>query len=191
VKKTHVVLLVITAFTILFSAYSLAAFNQVYKISFEWYSQFNNRFLPDPRNSLDDEWKLSEYPEQMRFGIVTDKNGFNSMNKDIGKSTSQEILKTDFSKNVLIYVALGMVDSLDYRIKILDIAQRETSVEIKVTLNSPAEQKEKKALPSKEHFPKDIIRINKADFPLKGKLRFVFKNQYGKQLYECYSNIKG
>lgn len=189
-KKTHLILLIITGLTMIFSAYSLAAFNQVYKINFEWYSQYNNKFLSQQRNDLDDDWRLSGYPKQMKFDIIADKDGLTSLKKDFGNNIGTEISKADLNKYILIHGTLGAVDSMEYRIKIIDIAQRETVVEIKLNVNSPPEKEEKKDLLPNKYFPQDIVRIEKTTFPTKGKLRFIFKNQNGKQLYECYSYIK-
>lgn len=190
VKKIHLIIIIITGMTIIFSAYSLAAFNQVYKINFDWYSQYNNRFLSEMRNDLNDEWKLSEYPQTLKFDIITDKNGIANLNLGSGNTPTSELTKVDFNKYVLIQANLGNVNSLEYRMKFSDIAQREAVIELKVTLNSPTEKKEKKVASSNQYFLKDIIRIDRTSFPVKGKLHFIFKNQNGKQLYECYSYIK-
>jgi len=187
-KKLHLVLLVIAAVTALLSAYSLAAINQVYKINFEWYSWYHNTYVGEYRETSRDRWLLDSYPEQMEFSIIGDRTDAELLKKN--KAVYEGIINgTDFGKYILLYSSLGEFNSPEYKVKIISIAQRGNVVEIKVSLNSPV-KKNDKLKTEYTYSPKDIIRIDKKSFPIKGRLWFVFKNQYGNQLYEKYYEIK-
>jgi hypothetical protein len=183
-KKTHLIMLLTAAFMTLFSAYSLAAINQVYNIDFMWYSQYNNEFSSQKRDVLKDNWNLSVYPEQMEFGIISKNSDFALPEGEYGIKKS-DLPDINFSKYLLIYGTLGEVYSLEYRLKIDEIAQKGNIVEIKVNLNSP--QKEEDKINYKHRYiPKDIVLVDKSAFPVKGKLFFVFKDQDGRKLFETY-----
>lgn len=179
-KRSHIVLLIITALTALLSAYSLAAINQVYKIGFEWYSQYYNKFTNEYRETFQDKWQLEEYPEGMHIGIVGSESELLGMAKEYNIKRA-DIPEVDYNEYILIYLTLGEVNSLDYRIKVLDLAQRGEAVEVKVDVNSPGKINEDS---KDKYFPVDVVRINRNWFPIKGDLRFIFKNQNGIQLYE-------
>ena len=74
-KKTHLIILIITAIMALFSAYSLAAINQVYNIDFEWYSQYKNCFVSDERDTSLDKWLIDNYPNTIKFEINSNNAG--------------------------------------------------------------------------------------------------------------------
>ena len=182
-KRLHIILLIITVTMALFSAYSLAAINQVYKINFEWYSQYKQSFSDNPRVAIDEKWSLDKYPDKMTSEIFTDKNGIlGSKDKSVNKNLN--IDSFNFQKDILLYFTLGEVNSPEYRIKVVDIAQRGNVVEIKVSLNSPAKSDILKDLDFHTYFPSDIIKISKDAFPIKGKLYFIFKNQAGNKIGE-------
>lgn len=178
-KKLHIILLIITVTMALFSAYSLAAINQVYKINFEWYSQYQQSFSDNPRVATDEKWLLDKYPTKMTSEIFTDRA---SVISDIDKNIN--IGSFNFQKDILLFFTLGEVDSPEYRIKVMDIAQRGNVVEIKVSLNSPVKSDMLEDLDFYTYFPSDIIKISKDAFPIKGKLYFIFKNQAGNKIGE-------
>jgi len=193
-KKSHLILLIVTAVMALFSAYSLAAMNQVYKINFEWYSQYNNIYTNEHRDTSLDKWALHGYPKTMRFDIIGSKNELLLYDKNINLS-GQAVSKTDFQHSFLINCTLGKVDFPEYRIKIIDIAQRGNVVEVRVSLNSPSKLPDKNISDFEgvqfQYIPQDTVKINIGAFPVKGKLVFIFKNQDGRQIAEKYYEIKG
>jgi len=186
-KKSHLILLIVTAVMALSSAYSLAAINQVYKIDFEWYSQYNKEFSSELRETARDKWLLQVYPQFMQFFIAPDRISLLQHDKKFGAGVGS-ISNTDFQKYLILYCTLGQVYSPEYRIKITNVAQRGNTVEIRVSTNSPDRISEDTSVEG--FFPYDIIRINKSGFPGKGKLYFVLKNQYGIQLYQQYMYVK-
>jgi hypothetical protein len=168
----------------MFSAYSLAAINQVYNIDFKWYSQYNNEFIGEKRDVIKDTWSLPEYPEQMQFGIIS-SNGDYALPEGAYGIKQSDLPDIDFSKYILFYGTLGEAYSLEYRLKFNEIAQKGNVVEIKVNLNSP-EKEEDKVNPKHRYMPSDFIIVDKTAFPAKGKLIFVFKDQSGRKLFETY-----
>lgn len=188
-KKSHMILLVITAVMALFSAYSLAAINQVYKIDFEWYSQYNNRYAAEPRDNSGDRWQLADYPAYMQLNIVGEASDLDQPG-DEHIVNADDIPELDLSKYMYIYCSLGMLASPEYGIKVEDIAQRANVVEVKISMNSPAKQIYKSTAPAFAFRPVDVIRIEKAAFPTKGRLYFIFKSQDGRQLMERYYDLK-
>ena len=190
-KKTHLTLLIITAIMALFSAYSLAAMNQVYMIGFEWYSQYNNQYMGEYRETDRDRWQLGNYPEHMRFDIAGNDREFAMLKSKYSFSESKAFNpEVDFDKYILMGCTLGDVYSPEYRVKIIDIAQRGNVVEIKVSVSSPAKIGEMSSSSEYRYTPMDIVRIDKAAFPEKGKLCFIFKNQDGSPLFETYYDVE-
>lgn len=159
-KKTHIVLLVSATVMALAAAYSLAAMSQVYKISFEWYSTYNQKFMSDKRDTSQDRWLPPELPSVLTFRLWEESgDGYLYMDASMGEESSPE-----------------------YRIKISDIAQRGKTVEVRVALNSPAKVVTGESDLSRR--PSDKVRISKAAFPLDGNLLFVYKDNDGKLLYQ-------
>lgn len=183
VKKIHMILLVMAAIIALSSFYSLAAINQVYTIEFDWYSQYYGKFLDSARETSMDSWKLESYPENIHFDIIQN-NYQDTYIKGFGYIKGELIDKVDLGRYVLLYCALGKVDSPDYRMKIISIAQRNTVVEVMVSVNSPSGEVEALQKNPAGFFNEDLVRIDKAAFPIRGKLTFVFKNQGGTRLFE-------
>lgn len=173
----------------LFSAYSLAAINQVYKINFEWYSQYNHSFSDSIRGINDEKWLLYKYPKQMMINIFTGNSDMiSTKNENIDKTL--KAINPNFQEDVLLFLTLGNVGSPEYKIKVIDIAQRGNVVEIKVSLNSPVKSKQLNSSSIYAYFPSDIIKISKNAFPIKGKLYFIFKNQAGNKISESSCEIK-
>lgn len=164
-KKSHLILLIVTGILALSSAYSLAAINQVYNIGFEWYSQLNGRYESELRDVSRDRCILQ--PKELSIDLSV-----NNGNND------------DY---IYVYCSLGTVSSPEYRIKIVNIAQRGNNMEIKVSLNTP-----ENIVTSVEKLfkPEDTVRIKKSAFPSKGRLYVIFKNQDGNQLLEQYCEIR-
>ncbi len=203
-RKTHLILLVITAVMALFSAYSLAAINQVYNIDFEWYSQFNKRFVYSERDTSLDKWSMPGYPEKMFIDVIRDLNDFQDIEEKSStkpNSLFRSVVKSnDFSKYALLYCSLGETHSPEYRIKVIDIAQRGNVVEVRLSLNNPngevKKKDEEKIGPPEEknvnlsYHPEDIIRIDKDSFTSTGGLYFIFKTQSGKHIVEKYYEIR-
>lgn len=188
-KRTHLILLVITVVMALSSAYSLAAINQVYKTNFEWYSQFNKTYKSDFRDTSMDSWQLQEYPEKMQFNIIRNSGDAANVKKGLN-SKDTGIPAVDFNKYILLDCRLGEVNSPDYRIKVVSIAERGIVVEVKVSVNSPPPATGKNGTRGDKYFPVDTVRIEKSAFPIKGKMCFIFKNQDGIKLYETYADIR-
>jgi len=188
-KKTHLVLLVVAAMTALLSAYSLAAINQVYKINFEWYSRYFNRYSFEERDVSRDRWQLQEYPGDMRLYIIGSSREAEAL-KNEKDYNELEIPDADYNKYIYLYCTLGKVTSPEYRIKVVDIAQRGSTVEVKISLNSPLKADERKKETGDTYLPDDLARIAKTAFSTKGKLNFIFKNQDGNQLSDNSYDIK-
>lgn len=194
-KKPHLILLVVTAVMAFFSAYSLAAINQVYKIDYKWYSEYMNKFVGDYRITSSDRWHLPDYPGEMELDVIT---GYDEAQKlsGTGEMSRKQLLSADFNNQILLYCSLGLMDNPDYRIKVIAIAQRGNVVEVKVSLNSPEAVDEDENIDGGEqsseaqYRPQDIVRIDKAAFPVKGRLYFIFKSQSGKQIGEEYCIIQ-
>jgi len=182
-KKLHIILLIITLILAIFSVYSLAAINQVYKIDFEWYSQYNKNFSDEARLTSDYKWILSRYPDKMMTEIFTDRNSIIS-HKDENLNATTSIINFNFQNDVMLYCSLDRVNSPEYKIKVIDIAQRGNVVEIKLSLNGPARINRQVGFNNRTYLPVDIIRISKASFVTKGKLFFIFKNQAGNKIAE-------
>ena len=189
-KKSHLVLLIITAVMALFSAYSLAAINQVYDIKFEWFSQYNNNFTSEHRQTNRDDWKLLSYPKSINMQVI--KSELDLETFKVGTSIKNNIVgSTDFGKYLLIYCSFGKQYSPEYRIKIINIAQRGNVIEVKVSVNSPSKIEATSDILKDVFYPEDVVRIDKNLFPVKGNLYFVFKNQFGTQLIgNHYDKIK-
>jgi hypothetical protein len=187
-KKSHMVLLVITAVMALFSVYSLAAINKVYSINYQWYSQYNNKFTSEFRQTNRDSWNLRLYPEDLKFQIVNDKDDLNDIKE--GHSITKSVVRsTDFSKYILIYCTLGEAFSPEYRIKVASIAQRGNVVEVKLSVNSPDRLNSSINANEVVYYPEDVVKVSRNMFPTKGKLYFIFKNQKGIQIGDNYCSI--
>ena len=167
-KKSHLVLLIVTGILALSSAYSLAAINQVYNIGFEWFSQLNGRYESELRDVSWDRCILQ--PKQLSIDLSVN-DGSND----------------DF---IYVYCSLGNVNSPEYRIKIVNVAQRGNNMEIKVSLNTPEKLENDEKSIGKLFKPEDTVRIKKSAFPSKGRLYVIFKNQDGNQLSEQYCEIR-
>jgi hypothetical protein len=194
-KKTHKVLIAVTIMLTIFSFYSIFAINQAYKINFEWYSQYHQKYSYDSRDFLKDNWYLSGYPNEMQFVIINGKDDYRkflNIHPDMSACLSEEDLK----ESVYIYCSFGRVYSPDYRIKVKDIVQIGNVVEIKISINSPttnsqnAAESGEKTEDLKKYIPEDIIKISKDNFFVKGEIWFIIKNQDGKVFYKMYHNIK-
>jgi hypothetical protein len=187
-KKTHWVLLTVSVLMFVFSTYSLAAMNKVYRIEYEWYSQYSGKFTRESRDLGKDKWEIQQPLRQIRFGIAGEHEELP------GELLTEKGLKkagaADFNRFVFIYGLLEKVSSPEYRIRFLDIAQRGNVVEILFNVNYPPKSETPIGKSVHEYIPMDIIRIDKSAFPEKGDLLFVFKNQKGKQQYKLRYKIK-
>lgn len=188
-RKTHLALLIISAVMCLSSAYSLAAINQVYKIDFEWFSQYNKAFTNEKRDLTEDKWALQEYPEQKKFKIYENGNDFLNDHNLEGLNSYKDNLNIDFNRYILLYCSLGKVFSPEYRVKVTDIAQRGTTIEVKVSLNSP-QKVQQNSHGDYLYLPFDVVRIERDSFPIKGSLLFIIKNQDGETLAEQIVDIR-
>jgi hypothetical protein len=190
-RKLHVVLLSTTVIMALSSAYSLAAINQVYKINFEWYSQYKDKFTSEYRAPTKDKYTVKEYTCEVSCRIAGDEKEAVKLKKEYNNSRFNN-LKTDFDKYILLYSTFGEADSPEYRIKIVDIAQRGSMVEVKVSINTPdniSTAELNNGHSRFRYYPEDIVRVKKSSFVEKGKLLFIFKSQDGKKLYEEHCTI--
>lgn len=188
-KKTHLILLVITAIMTLFSAYSLAAINQVYKIDYEWYSQYSGKYTNEYRDTLKDRWMLADMPPFFQLDIIGKYADLDDAQTE-HLVNAEDIPQIDLNRYIYLYCSLGRVSSPEYRVKIVDIAQRVNVVEVKLSINSPARLADKPVSPDKLYTPVDVVRIDRFMFSTKGKLYFVFKSQDGRQLYETSYEVK-
>lgn len=177
-KKTHLVLMVVTVILALSSAYSLAAINQTYHIGFEWYSELKGEYSEETRDTSRDRCLQTFQGGDIQIGISEDASG----------SKPGEYVK--------ISCSLGKVSSPEYRIKVMDIAQRGNNVEIRISVNTPEHMPEPvvKDLmgsnrPKGTYTCTDLIRIRMNAFPTAGKLLFTFKDQDGRRLGEQYYTI--
>jgi len=189
-KKSHLFLIIVAAVMALSSMYTLAAMNQIYKIDYEWYSQYKRIFSREIRETARDRWLLADYPEDAGFYIVKNADDYKAICDHYNIEEMSQIINTDFKKYILLFCTLGRVSSLVYRIKVKDIAQRGETVEVMLSTNSPENLETGNAFSAAGHVPLDIVRIEKNVLSADGKLNFVFKNQYRKHLYSEYLYIK-
>ena len=178
-NKMHGFLLIVTLILAGLSGYSLAAMNHVYKVDFEWYSEYNKSFTDQVRVAPDEKWSLNKYPEKMEIEI------YNNENSSIIEKTENPSLalcrkQVNFQKDILIYCTLGIANSPEYRVRVTDIAQRGNVVEIKMSFNSPLTIEDTNS----SYLPFEIIKIKKDAFLIKGNLYFIFKNQAGTKIGE-------
>lgn len=188
-KKSHFVLLVATAILALSSAYSLASINQVYNIGFEWYSQLEGRYEVVSRDISTDRQLLSSKDIDLNLSIIDSIDKLESACNEIEGST-RAITRDSLLTNVYICCTLGKTDSPEFRIKVVDIAQRGNNLEIKLSINTPETLLTAMSDQSTHYRPIEIIKINKNAFPSKGRLYAVFKNQDGIQLSDQYFEVK-
>lgn len=181
-------LIIAAAIVAITSAYSLAAINQVYKLNFEWYSQYNGKYVTGNRDTSRDRWFLQKYIPDMRFCILTDSNEavYREMMSDLEKNG---ISRADLSSYVLVCCTLGKTESPEYRVKVADIAQRGSTVEIIVSLNSPEKALSGDTDRNMPYSACDVVRIKRSSFPANGRLYFIIKNQNGIKLYEQFCNV--
>ena len=187
-KKSYLVLLVATAILALSSAYSLAAINQVYNIDFEWYSQLEGRYEGIYRDVSTDRQLLPSKDIDLKLSIIDGREKLKTAASEM-EGTAKAITGGSLQANVYICCSLGQTDSPEFRIKVVDIAQRGNNLEVRLSINTP------EALMASEdqkarYRPVDIIKINKNAFPSKGRLYVVFKNQDGIQLSDQYFEVR-
>jgi len=192
-KKLHLTIVIITGLVILFSAYSLAAINQVYGIEYQWYSRYYGKFTSEHRETLRDRWPLQDYInsqdiDSLQFSIVGSKDDL-SLPENKLPSMDKCFYNADFYKYVYVYCSFGEVSNPEYRVKFLDIAQRGSIVEIKTSINIPEKLGNTFNQVNTFH-PADVIRIERDAFPINGGLYFIFKNQNGVQIAKKFYNLK-
>ncbi len=188
-KKSHILVLVMTVVLAATSAYSLAAINQVYNINFEWYSQYQKNYVTVPRETSLDAWQKNETSPEVKFRAILNRTMLGNMNSKDEPYLSL-YKKNDFNDYIILDCSMGKVYSPNYRVKVTGIAQRGNVVEVRVSLNSPAAAElsiwdENGTV----YQPRDMVRISRSSFPIKGRLNFIFKSQDGVKLLETYYNI--
>ena len=188
-KKSHVVLLVATAILALSSAYSLAAINQVYNIDFEWYSQLEGRYEGIYRDVSTDRQVLPSKDIDLKLSIIDSQEKLKAADKEI-EGAVNIMTGGSFSDNVYICCSLGRTDSPEFRIKVVDIAQRGNNLEVRLSINTPEALTAVTTDQNARYRPVDIIKINKNAFPSKGRLYAVFKNQDGIQVSDQYFEVR-
>jgi hypothetical protein len=191
VKKTHLLLLAIAAVLALSSAYSLAAINQVYNINFEWYSQYNRAYEAIKRDISKDRFAMASTKLKVELGVIENAATLQHIRQE-NPYVYKSVIDAGTKDNIFIYCSLGMVDSPEYRIRISSIAQRGSSVEIKVSINTPdSSENNESGFPTANggYSPTDVVKVSKDTLPSKGKIYFVFKDQNGRQLYEEYCYV--
>lgn len=188
-KKAHFVLLVATAILALSSAYSLAAINQVYNIGFEWYSQLDGHYEGIYRDVSTDRQVLPSKDIDLKLSIIDSQKKLKAAIEEIG-ATAKAITSDSLSSFVYICCYLGQTDSPEFRIKVVDIAQRGNNLEVRLSINTPETLMAVMSDQNARYRPVDIIKINKSAFPSKGRLYAVFKNQDGIQLSEQYIEVR-
>jgi hypothetical protein len=186
-KKAHLILLIITLVMASFSAYSLAAINQVYTVDYEWYSEYHNKYMSNARDTNKYEGNAKALSVRIEFDVVGTRNI--AKKRGLSGLYLPEIINNDTGRYLYLFASIEGVASPEYRIKFTQIAQRGNVVEIILSINSPADEKTSQTGPKLFYNPKDIIRVDKNAFPIKGKLYLVFKNQYGEHLFENYYDL--
>ena len=187
-KKSHLVLLVITAVLAVSSAYSLALMNQVHTLNFQWYSGFEECFTGRYRDITGDRYLASTFPKSASCCIIESRKEFELAKEFYGKDFSR-ICDIDYNRYILIFITFGTVHSPEYRVRIANIAQRGSTVEVKVSIASPLENNRNPASSVFKHTPFDAVRIDRSMFAGKGELKFVLKGQDGRQLFERHCSI--
>lgn len=184
-KKSHFVLLIAAAILALSSAYSLAAINQVYNIGFEWYSQLEGRYEGIYRDVSVDRQVLSSKDIDLKLSIVNSEEKLEAAGKEI-EGAAKAMTVESLSDSVYICCSLGRTYSPEFRIKVVDIAQRGNNLEVRISINTPEISTAATADQNARYRPVDIIKISKDAFPSKGRLYAIFKNQDGIQLSDQY-----
>lgn len=181
-KRVHLAMVVAASILAASSAYSLAAINQVYELRYEWYSQYEGAYTFNPRDASGDRWLLKEYPQSMSFGVFTGSNEAAYPEAVVDLIEHSGVRENELEDFIYVYCSLGWLSSPEYRAKVTKVAQRGSTVEVMVSMNSP------EGLPASgnDRQVSDIARINKAAFSSNGWLWFVFKNQDGITLYEQF-----
>lgn len=187
-KKTHLFLLLLTAVLALTSAYSLTAINQVYSIDFEWYSQMDGRYENLHRDVSRDKCLLPLNKLDICLMVIDGSDSLNVVRKQYSTGLKY-ITDMDLMDNVFIYCMIGKTVSPEYRIKVVDIAQRGNNMEIKVSINTPGSIKEDFETGVDLYKPEDVVKIKKSAFPSTGKLFVIFKNQDGRELAKQYCYV--
>jgi hypothetical protein len=186
-KKSHFILLVATAILALSSAYSLAAINQVYNIGFEWYSQLEERYEGIYRDVSADRQLLPSKDIGLKLSVIDSGEKLRAVAGEI-EGTAKAMPDGSLADAVYICCWLGRTDSPEFRVKVVDIAQRGNNLEIRISINTPEASA---AAGGDAHYrPVDIVRIDKNAFPSKGRLYAVFKNQDGIQLSAQYFDVR-
>lgn len=187
-KRIHLILLIAAAITALSSVYSLAAMNQTYKITFEWFSEYKECFTSEKRDASRDKWQLEDIPPETVLTVITDAL---TLDTEMAKSrpAGKKPVSVNFEHDLIIFSSIGVVASPEYRIKVTDIAQRGDVVEVLVSMNSPIKPGDSQVPATHTYEPFDLIKVKKTSFPIKGKLLFVFKNQDGTTLKEQYCEV--
>jgi hypothetical protein len=185
-KRSHVVLLVMTIVLTLCSAYSLAALNQTYYFDIEWFSQYNNCFSKAERSYVQDKWSLSSFPESLKLKLIRNSIELEDVGLNEGLITGEAGF---FSRNLLVYVGFDKCSSIEYRMRVMEMAQRGNNLEVKVCMNSPDsttvdldDSNNKKVY--------DLVKIDKGQLTQKGSIEVTFKNQYGQRISSSSINIE-
>lgn len=187
-RKSHFVLLAAAAVLALSSAYSLAAINQVYNIGFEWYSQLEGRYENIYRDVSSDRQTLPLKDIDLKLSVIDGEGKLRDAGREI-EGAAKAITGGSLSDSVYICCSLGPTDLPEFRIKVVDIAQRGNNLEVKISINTPEAPAAAK-VEGARYRPADIVKINKNAFPSKGRLYAVFKNQDGVQLAEQYFDVR-
>lgn len=187
-KRSHLVLLAITAILAVSSAYSLAAINQVYNVGFEWYSQYNRVFSAGQRDVSKDRCGQPLKKLELKVGIVDSYFALQDIKEGL-PAVAGDINDESLADNIYVYCSLGETNSLEYRIKVVDIAQRGNNVEIKVSINTPANTGPDYSGENGAYAPFDIAKVSKAALPSRGRLYIVFKDQDGRQICDQYCYV--
>lgn len=184
-KKIHIALLVAAFLTAVTSVYSLAAINQVYNISFQWYSTFTDTYSDEIRDLSREKWQMEGSEPKVSAGVTS--SGF--VDSGISERINKAALELDYDKYFVMWATMGEITSPEYNIRFSNIAQRGNVVEVILNLNSPEKIWDRDVEFTRSYYPYDVIKINKSSLSGRGKMLFIFKDQNGRQLYSEYMYI--
>jgi ABC-type enterochelin transport system ATPase subunit len=173
-KKMHLWLLILGLILMSLSGYAITMMNMKNHIGFEWFSKYHNAFQREIRNAEHYHLLMTTKSLSPSFEVIV-----NEASRGEALRILRSMVLPDFDEYVYVYATLGEMNQMDSNIKITQMAQRGTTVEIIAAINVTTEN-----ATGGLFFPDDLIRIEKDAFVNKGKLLFVFKNQNREKLFE-------
>lgn len=176
-KIKHKILCSLTLALAIVCVFSLTLLNFTYSIRFDWYSEFNKSFKLEYRLRIVDVINGKITNKEVINKIIKTSDNFKSIiSKDSHLFNIEKTL--DFEKYIYFYSTFKNKVPVDSRIKIYGIAQRGNVLEIVVSINY---NQPKVNEDFEGYIMEDLVRVEKMAIPHNGKIKIIFKNQYGQE----------